>query len=134
VGAASGFVDCYEEILQEILDAKVLFINNDAMGSKEWIIAQGWAVEKEIDALLETIVHYKGHRFTTDPVLLISPNDARLFLRRLLGSMIAWIIRNNPGGLDERGNSGQVPRCLLALHPRGPQRSRPAFRIASPGL
>jgi hypothetical protein len=110
VGTASGFFDCYEEILQEIFDAKVLFINDDNMGSKEWIIAQGWAVETEIDAFLETIVHYKAQRFTTDPEMLISPNEARLFLRRLLGSMIAWIIRNNPGDLDRKANSGEVRR------------------------
>jgi hypothetical protein len=110
VGTASGFFDCYEEILQEIFDAKVLFINDDKMGTKEWIIAQGWAVEKEIDAFLATIVHYEGQRFTTDPDLLISPNEARLFLRRLLGSMISWIIWNNPGGLHRKGNSGRVMR------------------------
>lgn len=110
VGTASGFFDRYEEILQEIFDAKVLFINDENMGSKEWIIAQGWAVEKEIDAFLETIIHYKAQRFTSDPALLIAPNEARHFLRRLLGSMISWIIHNNPGGLDRKTNSRRVAR------------------------
>jgi hypothetical protein len=91
-GSAGGLFEAYEAVTHEILNSDLLDFAA-AVGTKEWLIAQGWITDEEDRRFLETVLHYRGNSIDTPLAEPLSPHEAQLFVRKVLTGFIARCAR-----------------------------------------
>lgn len=91
-GSAGGLFEAYEAVTHEILNAGLLDFAA-AVGTKEWLIAQGWITDEEDRRFLETVLHYRGNSINTPLAEPLSPHEAQFFVRKVLTGFIAHCAR-----------------------------------------
>jgi hypothetical protein len=98
-GGARGLFDAYESISYEIMNCG---LPNYAasIGTKEWLIRQGWISEEEEDRFLKTVLYFRSPHHSTSPPALLSPPEARAFVRRILIGFIRHCIEGERGATD----------------------------------
>lgn len=91
-GNAGGLFEAYEAVTHEILNSRLLDFAA-AVGTKEWLIAQGSITDEEDRRFLETVLHYRGNSINTPLAEPLSPHEAQLFVRKVLTGFIAHCAR-----------------------------------------
>lgn len=89
-GGPGGMFEAYEAICYELSDCGVLNNDDAYIGSKQWLVQQGWITEEEDDRFLKTVLHYRGHSEQVPPFESLSPYDTQILLRRVLGNLISF--------------------------------------------
>jgi hypothetical protein len=88
-GGAEGLFEAYEALGSEIMNCTVL--DYDAgIGTREWLVQQGWITEEEDDRFLKTVQHYRYNDNRSSPFEPFSPHQAQLFVRRVLINLIRY--------------------------------------------
>src|SRR5262249_29436349 len=88
-GGPAGLSEAYAAIGSEIMNCVTL--NYDAgVGTREWLMQQGWGTDEQDDRFLKTVQHYLhiNHRVASFEPL--SPFQARLFVSRVLTNLIRY--------------------------------------------
>ena len=81
-GGAEGLFKAYEALTCELLDAQLLDYAG-GVGTREWLIQQGWVTEPEEARFLDTVRHY-GRRNSGASFTPASPIEAQHLVGRLL--------------------------------------------------
>jgi len=83
-GGPEGLFDAYEALTYELMERGASDFTED-IGTREWLIEQGWATARQIDGFIETVL---SERWPTpdEPRLHeeVSPPEAEALVRRLL--------------------------------------------------
>ena len=83
-GGAAGLFESYEALSYEIMDCVA------GIGTKEWLVGQGWITEEEDDRFLRTVLHYHRDYRRTVPFEPFSPFQAQLFVRNVLTNFLRY--------------------------------------------
>jgi hypothetical protein len=83
-GGAEGLFQAYEALCSDLMDYAV------GIGTKEWLIEQGWVEEQEEESFLDTVLHYSRHCRSTISKPR-SPREAQEIIRRLLTKWIGHV-------------------------------------------
>src|SRR5262249_2246107 len=77
-----GLFEAYEAISSELMRCGVTDYSRN-IGTKEWIVQEGWADGEEIERFLDTVLHFRNEQDGA-PSNSISPREAEGLVRRLL--------------------------------------------------
>jgi hypothetical protein len=88
-GGAEGLFKAYEALTYELLDARLLDYAG-SVGTREWLIQQGWVTESEEARFLDTVLHY-GRQSSGASFTPASPIEARRLVGKLLHKWIEQI-------------------------------------------
>jgi hypothetical protein len=91
-GGPDGLFEAFEALSYELIRSGVSDYTRD-IGTKEWMVSQGWATATEIDSFLSTVV-YCRRGGEDGPEEAMSPGDAEALMRRLL-LKFAWYCSND---------------------------------------
>jgi hypothetical protein len=83
-GGAAGLFESYEALSYEIMDCVA------GIGTKEWLVGQGWITEEEDDRFLRTVLHYHRDDRRAVPFDPFSPFQAQLFVRKVLTNFLRY--------------------------------------------
>jgi len=89
-GGAEGLYKAYEALTYELLDAQLLDFGG--VGTREWLIQQGWVTEPEEARFLDTVLHY-GRQNSGASFTPASPIEAQHLVGTLLKKWIEHISR-----------------------------------------
>jgi hypothetical protein len=87
-GGAMGLLEAYEELNYEIMTCG-LVDGAAGIGTRQWLLRQGWITEEEEDRFLKTVLKYRcnDHVPSFEP---FSPEQAQLFVRKVLLEFIRY--------------------------------------------
>jgi hypothetical protein len=88
-GGAAGLFKAYEELTYELMDTGRLDYAG-GVGTREWLIQQGWVTEPEEARFLDTVLHY-GRQNDVPSFSPASPIEARRLVGKLLNKWIEHI-------------------------------------------
>jgi hypothetical protein len=80
-GGADGLFRAYEALCTDLMD----YI--PGVGTREWLIEQGWVDERQEQSFLDTVIHYGRHNIPPS-FKPCSPNEVQELVRRLLDNWI----------------------------------------------
>jgi hypothetical protein len=88
-GGAEGLFKAYEALTYELMDTQRLDYAG-GIGTREWLIQQGWVTEPEEASFLDTVLHY-GRQNSAPSFAPASPIEAQRLVGRLLNKWIEHI-------------------------------------------
>ena len=88
-GGPEGLFDAYEALSYELIDRGVSDYVQD-IGTREWLVQNGWATEEEIDRFLATVLHFRRGANAPAPIEAISPCEAETLVRQLLWKLTLY--------------------------------------------
>ena len=88
-GGADGLFRAYEALCSELMSTANLDYSG-GIGTREWLIKQGWVDEQEEQRFLDTVVHY-GRQNSSPSFRTSSPGEAQRLVEKLLGKWIDHI-------------------------------------------
>ena len=88
-GGAEGLFKAYEALTYELMDTQRLD-NAGGIGTREWLIQQGWVTEPEEARFLDTVLHY-GRENGAPAFALASPIEVQRVVGKLLNKWIEYI-------------------------------------------
>ena len=88
-GGADGLFKAYEALGYELMDTQRLDYAA-GIGTREWLIQQGWVSEPEEGRFLETVLHY-GRQSSAPTFAPASPIEAHRLVGKLLNNWIEHI-------------------------------------------
>jgi len=86
-GGPDGLFRAYEAMTYEILNLR-LTTSSAGVGTREWLIEQGWITEAEDDRFLSTVLHFRDCLERQCPGDALSLKEAAILVRRLLVNLL----------------------------------------------
>ena len=102
-GGADGLFRAYEALTYEILNLG-LTPSSTGVGTKQWLVENGWITEAEDDRFLSTVLHFRNYQDRQSAENALAIKEAQVLVRRILVNFLDHCLktRTSAGEIGKR--------------------------------